>query len=82
MKNAHGYRPITNKAELIKHLLDQHTDTVFGGRPSLELEPVSVLIESHRAGHFGAPGKKRPMTADRPLPVLQGLMDDMLGGGR
>ena len=84
MKNAHGYHPITNKAELIDHLLDQHGDTVFGGRASLELEPVSVLIESHRAGHFGRPGQRRPMrrTSESPTPILSALMDDMLRGGR
>lgn len=87
MKNAHGYHPIQNKAELIDHLLDQHRDTVFGGRSDLEQEPLAVLTESHRYAHFGplmgakkAPAAKRRPRKDRPLPILQDLVDGVLVG--
>lgn len=74
MKRAHGYRPIQKKDELIDHLVAEHSDTVFGGRASLELESVTYLTESHRYGHFG------PTNPDRPLPILQDLMDEVLRG--
>lgn len=56
MNHFHLHAPYSSKAALVEHLLAQHSDTVFGGQEDLAQEPLSVLVESHTAGHFGPLG--------------------------
>lgn len=53
MQPEHQFQEVSSKADLITHLLEDHADTVFGSATDLKQEPIRVLRDSHRYGHFG-----------------------------